>query len=177
MENIGEKIRNERKAKGLSLAGLASRLGISTMTLQRIETGKTSPSVAVLAQISHQLMRPIVFFIRGDNPKILHIRKDQQSTIESSGMKLTVIAPQNLIDENILINLGEAAKEGRFIDLHAEEGYSFVYILEGECIFEHDRIKYDLKPGDVLYYNARFPHSVTAKGEHKFISVFFKGKQ
>jgi transcriptional regulator with XRE-family HTH domain len=175
MENIGARIRSERKAKGLSLAGLASRLGISPMTLQRIETGKTSPSVAVLAQISNQLMRPIDFFIKQDNPKILHIRKDQQTAIESSGMKLTVIAPQNLIDENILINLGEA-KEGRFIGSHTEEGCSCVYILEGECIFEHDRIKYHLKPGDALYYNARFPHSVTTRGGLKFISIFFKGK-
>lgn len=176
MENIGAKIRNERKAKSLSLAELASRLGISPMTLQRIETGKTSPSVAVLAQISRQLMRPIDFFIKEDNPKILHIRKDQHSVIESEGMKLTIIAPQDLIDENVLINLGEA-KEGQFIGSHTEEGYSFVYVLEGECIFEHDQIKYHLKPGDVIYYNARFPHSATAKkGKHKFISVFFKGK-
>ncbi|OPY65895.1 MAG: anaerobic benzoate catabolism transcriptional regulator [Syntrophorhabdus sp. PtaU1.Bin050] len=176
MENIGEKIRKERKAKGMSLTGLASRLGISPMTLQRIETGKKSPSVAVLAQISHQLMRPIDFFIKEDHPKILHIKKEQQSAVESSEMKLTVIAPQNLIDENILINLGEA-KEGRFIGSHTEEGYSFVYMLEGECIFEHDRIKYHLKPDDALYYNARFPHSVAGKkGIQKFISVFFKGK-
>jgi len=177
MENIGARIRSERKAKGLSLAELASRLGVSPMTLQRIETGKTSPSVAVLAQISHQLMRSIDFFIKEDHPKIIHIKKDQQSAIESSGMRLTVIAPQDLIDENILINLGEA-NEGPFIDLHTEEGYSFVYILEGESIFEHDQIKYHLEPGDALYYNARFPHSVTAtkKGKHKFISVFFKGK-
>lgn len=176
MENIGKKIRNERRAKGMSLAELASRLGTSTMTLQRIETGKTSPSVAVLAQISHQLMRHIDFFIREDNPKIIHTRKDQQPVIESSGMKLTVIAPQNLMDDNILVNLGEA-REGRFIDSHQEEGYSFVYMLEGECFFEHDGIEYHLKPGDALYYNARFSHSVSASTNLKFISIFFKGKK
>jgi len=176
MENIGEKIRNERKAKEMSLTELASRLGISSMTLQRIETGKTSPSVAVLSQISHQLMRPIDFFIKEDKAKVLHIGKDQHPIIESSGMKLTVIAPQNLMDEDILINLGEA-KKGQFISSHTEDGCSFVYMLEGECIFEHNGIEYRLKPGDTLYYNARFPHSVSTGVNIKFISIFFKGKR
>ena len=29
-------------------------------------------------------------------------------------------------------------------------------------MFEHDGVKHELQPGDVLFYNASYPHSVTA---------------
>lgn len=178
MEKIGLKIRSERKARGLSLKELAQQCGVSTMTLQRIETGKTSPSVAVLSQIAHFLAQPIDFFIKEESPKIRIIRKKDHRVIETENMQLSMIGPPGLIEENILVNLLEA-KEGRFVDSHTDDGYSFVYVLEGGILFEHDGVKHELHPGDVLYYNASYPHSVTALGgaTHKSLNIFFKGKK
>lgn len=179
MEKIGRKIRTERKGKGLSLKELAEQCGVSTMTLQRIETGKTSPSVAILSQIAYYLAQPIDFFIKGENyPKIRIVRKNEHRIVETENMQLSMIGPPGLIDMSILVNVLEA-KQGRFIDSHTHDGYSFVYVLEGDAIFEHDGEKYELKPGDVLYYNASYPHSVTAVGEgvHRSINIFFRGKK
>jgi len=40
------------------------------MTLHRIETGKTSPSVSVLAEILHHLAQPIEYFLHFlENPE------------------------------------------------------------------------------------------------------------
>ena len=178
MEKIGRKIRTERKAKGFSLKELAERCGVSTMTLQRIETGKTSPSVAILSQIAYYLTQPIDFFIKEETPKIRIVRKNDHRIVEAENMRLSMIAPPGLIEGNVLVNLLEA-KEGRFVDSHTEDGYSFVYVLEGGIVFEHDGAKYELEPGDVLYYNASYPHSVTAVGEgnHRSINIFFRGKK
>jgi len=176
MEDIGAKIRTERKARGLSLKVLAEKCGVSTMTLQRIETGNTSPSVAVLAQIAHHLLRPIHFFITDGHPKIQVLKRENHQIVATPNMKLTIVAPVGLIDEKVFVNIGEA-KRGRFIDSHTEDGYSFVYILKGKALFEYEGVKYDLKPGDALYYNASYPHSVTAAGSNKFVSIFFKGKK
>ncbi len=176
MERIGRKIRRERQSKDLSLKELAEKCGVSTMTLQRIETGKTSPSVAVLSQIAHFLAQPIDFFIKEESPKIQVVKKDDHRVVEAENMRLSMIAPLGLIGDNIFVNLVEA-KKGRFIESHTDNGYSFVYVLEGGIIFEHDGVKHKLQPGDVLYYNASYPHSVTATGRtHKSINVFFKGK-
>ncbi len=177
MEKIGHKIRTERKAKGLSLKELAEKCGVSTMTLQRIETGKTSPSVAILSQIAHYLMQPIDFFIKEESPKIRIVKSKDHRVVEAENMQLSMIAPLGFIEDNIFVNIVDA-KEGCFVDSHTDNGYSFVYILEGGIIFEHDGVKYDLHPGDVLYYNASYPHSVTATGKtHKSINFFFKGKK
>ena len=104
------------------------------------------------------------------------IRKDQQTVIESPNLKLTVIAPKGLVDGTICINLGEA-RGGKFIDSHVDDGYSLVHMLDGECVVEHEGRKYLHRKGDTLYYDARYRHSVTAKGPVRFVSVFFKGRQ
>ena len=120
MANLGIRIRTERKVRGLSLKELAEKCGLSTMTLQRIETGKTSPSVAVLSEIAHHLLRPIDYFIKEENPKIRIIRKEDLQVVAVPNMKLRMIGPAGLIDDKIFVNLGEA-KEGKFIDSHTEE--------------------------------------------------------
>jgi len=94
MEEIGKKIRNERKSRGWSLGEMAEKIGISPMTLQRIETGKRSPSVIMLAEIAHLLLKPIDYFIKERNPKLILVKKEQQTIIESPKLKLTVIAPR-----------------------------------------------------------------------------------
>jgi len=175
MEELGLRIRNERKSRGWTIGEMAEKIRISPMTLQRIETGKRSPSVIMLAEIAHLLMKPIDYFIKEKSPKLVFIRKDQQTIIESPKLKLTVIAPKGLIDETIYLNLGEA-KKGKFIDSHVDEGYSLVHILDGECVVEHDGKKYTHRKGDTLYYDARYRHSVTAKGPVRFLSVFFRGR-
>ncbi|OPY73598.1 MAG: DNA-binding transcriptional repressor PuuR [Syntrophorhabdus sp. PtaU1.Bin058] len=174
VNSVGLKIRNERRALHWSLKELAAKVGISTMTLQRIETGKTSPSVSVLAEIAYHLRQPIDYFFQEKEPKMLVVKKDKQSIVESPGMKLTIIAPLDLTGKNILVNLGEA-REGSFIDPHVEEGHSLVYVLEGDAVIEHDGVEHYLTEGDVVYYDARYSHSVKAIGKvHRFLSIFFK---
>jgi transcriptional regulator with XRE-family HTH domain len=172
---IGLKIRNERKNLNLSIKELAEKIGISTMTLQRIETGKTSPSVSVLSQIASHLRQPINYFIQENRYKIAISKKEDQPTIESSGMFLRVIVPLEMTDKSILVNRGEGMPERRFIDPHVEKGHSLVYVLEGKAILEHDGAEHLLDEGDAVYYDARYLHKVTAlKKKHKFLSIFFK---
>jgi len=48
---------------GLSLEQLAHKVNISPMPLQRIEAGKSSPSVVLLANIAKHLNKPIHSFL------------------------------------------------------------------------------------------------------------------
>jgi transcriptional regulator with XRE-family HTH domain len=170
--DLGKKIREERNKTGLSLKQLADKVGISTMTLQRIETGKTSPSVSVLSQIAIHLKQSLVNFIQEEKPKIRILRKEDQSVIESSGRRIQVIASDGVID-GMLVNLSEVD----FIDPHTEDGWSLVYVLEGKAIIEHDGTEYVIDAGDALYYDSRYPHSIKALDKtHRVLSIFFKGK-
>ena len=99
--NIGGKIRKERKARGLSLKDLAEGCGLSVMTLQRIETEKTSPSVATLSRIAHHLLRPICFFIGKEEPNTIAFGEDDLRVVEPIYMTLQKLASMGLIEKTI----------------------------------------------------------------------------
>jgi transcriptional regulator with XRE-family HTH domain len=81
VKNIGSRIRVERKKHKLSLEELSKRLGISKMTLQRIETGTTSPSIIALTEIFYHLKQAIDSLIREGDAKVSLLKKSQQETI------------------------------------------------------------------------------------------------
>ena len=52
---IGQNIRNRRKARGLSQEQLAERVGISAVHMSHIETGSTKLSLSVFAKTAKAL--------------------------------------------------------------------------------------------------------------------------
>ena len=87
VEEIGTKIRIERKKSGLTLEQLARKVGISAITLQRIETGKSSPSVITLSEIANAINRSIFSFFEEKGKPFIHIKRKNQRTVSSSRLK------------------------------------------------------------------------------------------
>ncbi len=177
MEKIGTKLRIERKKIGLTLEKLAQKVGISPMTLQRIETGKSNPSVVLLAEIANHLNKSILSFLEEPGAPILpiHIKRKTQLSLSSPTLKIKVIGPRKMIANNIVVTAGELGK-GKTTDLHTNPGREFTYIIEGECKFTQDGQTILLKTGDSLFHNARLDHSVTALEKMKFFSIYIKDK-
>ena len=64
---LGHRIRKARKDAGYSSPEQFSvKLGISSATLQRYETGRTVPTVSRLLQIALLTRQPVGFFLNGD---------------------------------------------------------------------------------------------------------------
>ena len=68
MSDIGNKIKNARKAKGLTQAQLAKRLGIAYQNIGQWESGKRSPKLETIKAISkalglkdYELLDPIAY--------------------------------------------------------------------------------------------------------------------
>ena len=177
-EKIGPKIRIERKKMGLSLEQLAHKVNVSPMTLQRIETGKSSPSVVLLAEIANHLNKSIhSFFEEPDAPKLpICIKRQNQLSISSPMLKIKVIGPQNMIADNIVVTSGELRK-GKSVDLHADPGKEFSYIIEGRCEFRQDNQRILLETGDSIFHDARKEHSIVAIEKLKFFSIYIRAKE
>ena len=62
MKSVGGKIKDARKAKGLTQDQLAQKSGVATMTIRRYETGNRQPRLEQLQKIADALEIPIVFF-------------------------------------------------------------------------------------------------------------------
>jgi transcriptional regulator with XRE-family HTH domain len=52
---MGDRLRLERRARGLSLRELADRLGVSPSLISQVETGRASPSVSTLYALASEL--------------------------------------------------------------------------------------------------------------------------
>src|SRR5690242_11357939 len=55
LPSLGERIREERVRRGVSLRALAGQVGVSASMISQIETGKSQPSVSTLYAITTAL--------------------------------------------------------------------------------------------------------------------------
>lgn len=170
--DIGTRIRDIRKRLGLSINQLAERVGISYLTMQKIETDKISPSVILLYQIAECLNHPVTSFIQNKEKSFVHIKKDEQKVVETNMMSLRTLVSKGAIDNNIAVSYGKTEK-GRFVSRHRNDGFEFAFVLKGSCIFKYGDKQYEIHEGDVIYFNASEWHSVTALESHEFLGIHF----
>jgi transcriptional regulator with XRE-family HTH domain len=173
--DVGVRIREIRKSTNLSIRQLAKKVGVSYVTMQRIETNKVSPSVSLLFQIAQALNYPITTFLEEQKKSMVFIKKENQRVMETMLMGLKLLVPKGVIDGNITISHGKTRK-GRLVSRHKNEGFEFAYAIKGSSVLRHGKEKYEMHEGDVVYFDASEWHSVTALEPHEFLGIQFSSK-
>lgn len=173
---IGTRIREARKTMGLTQKQLADMVGVSYLTIYRVETGKVSPSVALLSEIADCLRKSITSFLRQEQDRLTLIREKEQAEIESERLKVRLLVPKGLINDSISISLGKARK-GEFVGSHTNEGFELSYIVRGKCIFKHGSKEYKMNQGDLAYFDGSVNHSVVALEPLEFLIMQFRDKE
>ncbi len=173
VKNIGFRIRQERRKHKLSLEALSKRLGISKMTLQRVETGVTCPSIILLSEIAFHLKRPVESFIREGSTKVVHLTRKQQETLFDGKGKFRVIGPRGLISDRVVLTYSELEKNTA-IETHTNDGFEWAYLIDGSALVEVSGNTYRFRPGDVLFYDAHFPHSIRVDEKIRYIGLFLR---
>ncbi len=159
-EQVGQKIREIRKSRRLSIRALAQLSRLSVNTLSLIENGKTSPSVNTLQQLSQSLNLPIVAFFEGTKPQTKVI-------YQKSGERQKIVFPQGYMEklnagissagyEPIVTKLKIGANSGDIPVTYP--GREFIYCLEGHITYFIGSEVYPLAPGDNLIFDAHTPH-------------------
>jgi transcriptional regulator with XRE-family HTH domain len=75
--DVGKPVREIRKSVGLTMKELAEKVRVSLLTIQRIETGKVRPSVALLSEIAYHLNYPLTSLVAEGKP-VIHIKGSQR---------------------------------------------------------------------------------------------------
>jgi transcriptional regulator with XRE-family HTH domain len=80
---ISQRVRRWRESEGLTLQGLAQRSGVATSTIQKVETGQMTPSVAILLKIARGLNRAASDFIHETDCALdlVHLREASRPKI------------------------------------------------------------------------------------------------
>jgi transcriptional regulator with XRE-family HTH domain len=166
---VGEKIKQLRERKGLSLKEVADATGFSTALLSQMENHLVSPSLGSIIRLAKALeVRVGDFFGETQGEPFAIVRKDERKTISRFASKEGVsygysyeslgFEKKNRRMEPFIVTLEPATLKTSKTSVH--EGEEFIFVLEGEMevIFgDHTDILY---PGDSIYYDSNIPHRV-----------------
>ena len=158
--NVGQRLRQLRAERGLSIRALAGLSNLSINTLSLIENGKTSPSVSTLQQLAAALHVPITSFFETGIPKsrVVHSKAMQRprvafqhGTLEDLGAGMSDRAVQPF-----LVTLEPNTGSGPEQIVHT--GYEFLFCIKGRITYTVEERVYLLEPGDSLLFESHLSH-------------------
>ncbi|MBU0515461.1 MAG: helix-turn-helix domain-containing protein [Proteobacteria bacterium] len=173
VKELGHRIRVERKAKGWTLKELSSRVGISVMTLQRIETAQVSPSVALLLDIAHCLERPIGHFLDEKSPLLRVFSWKDLNRMSDEIKEVVDLIPLGMVSNDIAVQL-ETGRRDKTKPPRASEGRAAVHVLEGSAVVVHRGKRVALSQGETVCYDASVKHAVRLPASAMVLKVVKK---
>jgi transcriptional regulator with XRE-family HTH domain len=158
--NIGERLRELREARNISMRALATRSGLSANALSMIERGKASPSVSTLYKLAEALGVSITsFFGSGTQRKqVVFLKGDERTRISFRRGVFEGLGGEQFVGrvEPFLLTLENSANSGPRTISHT--GHEFVFCLRGELEYQVERQVFNLQAGDSLLFAAHLKH-------------------
>lgn len=158
---IGQKIKELRKDKNLTLKQLAALVELTPSYISQVENEKSSPSIATLKRIASALgVRTVDFFADEliDDPPVLPPEKWTKVLIpgwEASVHQLAhVVGNKRMQPFHTEIEPGGGPQEN-----YSHPGEEFGFVLEGELTLYLGEEVHHLKQGWAVYYSSLVPHS------------------
>ena len=170
--SVGERAREVREKKGLSLQDVSQRTDIDVDRLRQIESEDVAPPLGTVVKLAKALEMRMGYFISGRAQKAYTIMRGGDRKVVSRydttkakyyGYQYESLAP-NKRDRHMdpfLVSL-EPSKTEEERSTHA--GQEFIFVLEGEIEVRLEQDVHVLKPGDSIYYDSTVPHLVKAYG-------------
>lgn len=166
---VGERVKELRERKGLSLKEVADLTGFSTALLSQMENHLVSPSLGTIIKLARALSVKVGDFLgETEGEPFTIVRKDERKMVSrfasKEGVKYGYSYESLGFDkkdrhmEPFIVTLEPATVKAAKTSVH--EGEEFIFVLEGEMeviLGNHTDILY---PGDSIYYDSTIPHKV-----------------
>ncbi|MDP6868968.1 MAG: XRE family transcriptional regulator, partial [Acidimicrobiales bacterium] len=161
---VGERVRDARRALGLTMAQFAETAEISLGMVSKIEHGQTSPSLSTLTRLAHASRVPITAFFRGldEEHDVVIVRADERMEILHEGTReghvyedLGSLRGKTRIIEPMMVTL-ESSDE--VFPLFQHEGVEFLHMLEGAMDYGYGPKNYRLEAGDTIQIHGEVAH-------------------
>lgn len=171
---VGNRIRELRSKRNLTLQSLADRTGLSSSMLSLVERGKTSPSIGTLVAIASALGVHMTDLFDDDNVKETQpvVRfEDQHVYVTGEGVQRRVVRTDDTHGIELVMNEYEPKTGSGGEPVH-HEGHELGLVLEGNLTVEVNGMLYELKPGDSISYDSNLPHKIVNKGKRHVKAVW-----
>jgi len=175
-KTVGEKIKQIREMKKVSVEELAARSGMEITLIQTIELEKNVPSLAQFIKIARALgVRLGTFLDDSDNYGPVVVRsgeyhKGARFTSQASEAREHLNffslafdkAGRNM--EPFIVDIEPGLQSDYMLSSH--EGEEFIYVLEGEVEINYGKETYTLAKGDSIYLDSIVLHNVHAGNQN-----------
>jgi transcriptional regulator with XRE-family HTH domain len=182
-EALGNRVRQTRTARGITLDQLARLTGFTTSYISKIENLRKVPPIATLARIARALGVDIAYFFEGgdrgsDNESVSVVRANERQPVVRGGSSFgydyegLAHSKSNKHMEPFIFTFPKSITK----DVHFEhEGEEFLFVLSGRVEFEVDKKKWLLGAGDSIYIDSSVPHRGRSIGEEaKALVIIFQ---
>ena len=184
--SVGERVRQVRDKRRLSLEDVSQRTGIDVSMLSQIEEGAVAPPLGTIIKLAKALEMRMGYFISGEEDRpytiVRHSDRKVVSRYDSKkakyyGYEYESLAPhkKDRHMEPFLVTL-EAAETEEERSTH--DGQEFIFVLQGQMEVRLGEELHILDPGDAIYYDSTVPHLVKTYGQKttKILAVLYTEK-
>ena len=174
LTNLGQRMREIRRQRGLSLVQLSAASEISVAMLSHIERGQTHPSLKSLDRIRQALDVPMTrLFPHADdeqsgNPPLPIVRACDRELLKFPNIGLTKqkLSPHDDSDlEVLLLVLEPGGSSGQ--EPWARVGEKAGLVIKGSMQLDIGGEVFDLREGDSFQFDSSKPHRFANNGQGK----------
>ncbi len=167
LARLGERIRQERARRGLSLEGLADRSGVSRSMLSAVERGGKAPTVLVLDRIATGLGTSIARLLGAERAaRVIVLRREEQDTArDPSGWERRILSPvlPGVEFELMHTTIPAGVDAGEFA-AHAPGSREYLAMVRGTLWLTIDGAEHVLRAGDSAFYAGDCRHAFANHG-------------
>ena len=195
---MGDRLRQARQARGLSLRGLAELLGVSPSLISQVETGRAKPSVNTLYALANELRisLDVLLFMDTQPPTGDAVAGEAEAPIEAleiitphdpvqrattrtrirlgSGVvweRLTTESIRNVDFLHVTYEVGGESSPSDAFQRHT--GQEWGYVLSGTLTVRIGFDEFLLRPGDAISFDSATPHRLFNGGNTPASAVWF----
>ena len=172
---IGGRLKERRKSKGLSITDLAEQSGVSTGLISQIERDLVVPSVVNLYRIAQVLDADINYFFENEQAEAVQITRcgehNQMITDQGNGIyKLFTSSRKGHVLDLVQVTLRGGEDYSR--EMVAHKGEECGFVLKGVLTLLVEDREYRLHEGDSVYFRSSVPHKYTNRDNEDCVSVW-----
>jgi transcriptional regulator with XRE-family HTH domain len=171
--DLGARVRAEREAAGVSVRGLAKRLGVSPSLLSQIERGLAQPSVGTLWAIVTELELSLDALFAAPSeapdaarPALVQRASDRRAIELEGGVRWERLTAAPDADADFAFVTYAPGGDSRADDPPAtHHGKEYGFVVSGRLAIEIGDEVLELGAGDSIVFGSETPHRFRALGD------------
>jgi len=162
---VGERLRELRVGRRLTLKEVASEAGVTEGFLSQVERGRSSPSLKTLQALAGALgLTPGDIFDSSARELPHFVGRDKRGAIELGPISKYRVSPTSITGVEVIGGTFQPEASAGDPYTHGDSDEVCV-VLSGQIVAEIDGTEFEMTAGDALSYRSSMLHTFRALGE------------